>query len=36
MQNAGIDEAGALVEMARRKGGIGKSRGESPNEKGEK
>nr|WP_314808362.1 hypothetical protein [uncultured Selenomonas sp.] len=36
MQNAGIDEAGALVEMARRKGGIGKSTGESPNEKGEK
>ena len=36
MQSSGIDEAGALVEMARRKGGIGKSTGESPNGKGEK
>ena len=36
MQSSGIDEAGALVEMARRRGGIGKSTGESPNGKGEK
>ena len=36
MQSSGIDEAGALVEMARRRGGIGKSSGESPNGKGEK
>lgn len=36
MQSSGIDEAGALVEMARRKGGIGKSMGENPNGKGEK
>lgn len=36
MQSSGIDEAGALVEMARRRGGIGKSTGESPNEKGDK
>ena len=36
MQSSGIDEAGALVEMARRKGGIGKSTSESPNGKGEK
>ena len=36
MQSSGIDEAGALVEMARRRGGIGKSMGESPNGKGEK
>lgn len=36
MQSSGIDEAGALVEMARRRGGIGKSTSESPNEKGDK
>ena len=36
MQSSGIEEAGALVEMARRKGGIGKSMGENPNGKGEK
>lgn len=36
MQHSGIEEAGALVEMARRRGGIGKSTGESPNGKGEK
>ena len=36
MQSSGIDEAGALVEMARRRGGIGKSTGESTNGKGEK
>ena len=36
MQSSGIDEAGALAEMARRRGGIGKSTGESHNEKGEK
>lgn len=36
MQSSGVDEAGALVEMARRRGGIGKTTGESPNGKGEK
>lgn len=36
MQSSGIDEAGALVEMARRRGGIGKSTSEIPNEKGDK
>ena len=36
MQTAGIKEAGELVDMARRRGGIGKSMGESPNGKGEK
>ena len=36
MQHSGIEEAGALVDMARRKSGIGKSTGESPNGKGEK
>ena len=36
MQSSGIDEAGALVEMARRRGGIGKSTGESPIGKGDK
>ena len=36
MQHSGIEEAGALVDMARRKGGIVKPAGESPNGKGEK
>ena len=36
MQMAGIKEAGELVDMARRRGGIGKSTGESHNEKGDK
>ncbi|EJP28321.1 holin domain protein [Selenomonas sp. FOBRC9] len=36
MQHSGIEEAGALVDMARRKGGIVKSSGDKPDEKGEK
>ena len=36
MQRSGVEEAGELVDMARRRGGIGKSTGESPNGKGEK
>ena len=36
MQHSGIEEAGALVDMARRRGGIGKSTGESLIGKGDK
>ena len=36
MQASGVKEAGELVDMARRRGGIGKSTGESPNGKGDK
>lgn len=36
MQRSGVEEAGAIAELARRKGGIVKTAGESSGEKGEK
>ena len=35
MQHSGVEEAGAIAELARKKGGIGKSSGESADRKGE-
>ena len=36
MQHSGVEEAGSLAELARKKGGIVKRTGEKPDEKGEK
>lgn len=35
MQNSGVEEAGAIAELARKKGGIIKSTGDKPDERGE-
>ena len=36
MQHSGVEEAGAIAELARKKGGIVKGTGDKPDEKGEK
>jgi len=36
MQSSGVEEAGAIAELARKKGGIIKSTGDKPDERGEK
>jgi len=35
MQSSGVEEAGAIAELARKKGGIGKNSGENADRKGE-
>ena len=36
MQSSGVEEAGGLTELARKKGGIIKNAGDKPDERGEK